>query len=169
MFRMLFVVLDDVTASCYLIRWRVLLMSRVFFLKSKSFGVKARNYPKRIIDRYELFLENESVKSMIIEYVVSDFYIFLILFISHEFYLPELLERNIDDMKAFWYVSDGNEKTTKKIFSNLFRMIYTENKSDVQIEVEVNLMYDRLEKMVKKKQKRKICQISKRVTSKLWG
>ena len=70
-------------------------------------------------------------------------------------------------MKAFWYVSDGNEKTTKKIFSNLFRMIYTENKSDVQIEVEVNLMYDRLEKMVKKKQKRKICQISKRVTSKL--
>ena len=77
MFRMLFVVLDDVTASCYLIRWRVLLMSRVFFLKSKSFGVKARNYPKRIIDRYELFLENESVKSMIIEYVVSDFYIFL--------------------------------------------------------------------------------------------
>lgn len=46
-------------------------------------------------------------------------------------------------------------------------MIYTENKSDVQIEVEVNLMYDRLEKMVKKKQKRKICQISKRVTSKL--
>ena len=92
-------------------------MSRVFFLKSKSFGVKARNYPKRIIDRYELFLENESVKSMIIEYVVSDFYIFLILFISHEFYLPELLERNIDDMKAFWYVSDGNEKTTKKIFS----------------------------------------------------
>lgn len=135
-------------------------MSRVFFLKSKSFGVKARNYPKRIIDRYELFLENESVKSMIIEYVVSDFYIFLILFISHEFYLPELLERNIDDMKAFWYVSDGNEKTTKKIFSNLFRMIYTENKSDVQIEVEVNLMYDRLEKMVKKKQKRKICQIN---------
>ena len=113
MFRMLFVVLDDVTASCYLIRWRVLLMSRVFFLKSKSFGVKARNYPKRIIDRYELFLENESVKSMIIEYVVSDFYIFLILFISHEFYLPELLERNIDDMKAFLYVSDGNEKTTK--------------------------------------------------------
>lgn len=81
--------------------------------------------------------------------------------------MPELLERNIDDMKAFWYVSDGNEKTTKKIFSNLFRMIYTENKSDVQIEVEVNLMYDRLEKMVKKKQKRKICQISKRVTSKL--
>lgn len=72
-----------------------------------------------------------------------------------------------NDMKAFWYVSDGNEKTTKKIFSNLFRMIYTENKSDVQIEVEVNLMYDRLEKMVKKKQKRKICQISKRVTSKL--
>lgn len=136
-------------------------------MKSKSFGVKARNYPKRIIDRYELFLENESVKSMIIEYVVSDLYIFLILFISHEFYLPELLERNIDDMKAFWYVSDGNEKTTKKIFSNLFRMIYTENKSDVQIEVEVNLMYDRLEKMVKKKQKRKICQISKRVTSKL--
>ena len=106
------------------------------------------------MDRYELFPENESVKSMIIEFVVSDFYIFLILFMSHEFYLPELLERNIDDMKAFRYVSDGNEKATKETFGDLFRMIFTGNKSDEQIEVEVNLMYDSLEKMVKKSKKK---------------
>ena len=114
-----------------------------------------------IMDRYELFPENESVKSMIIEFVVSDFYIFLILFMSHEFYLPELLERNIDDMKAFRYVSDGNEKATKETFGDLFRMIFTGNKSDEQIEVEVNLMYDSLEKMVKKKQKERYVRLAR--------
>ena len=32
---------------------------------------------------------------------------------SHEFFLPELLERNIDDMRAFRYVSEKNEDKTK--------------------------------------------------------
>ncbi len=114
-----------------------------------------------IVDRYELFPQDESVKSMIIEYVVSDFYLFLILFMSHEFYLPELLERNIDDMKAFRYVSDGNEKKTKTMLKNLFKMIFTGNKTEEQIEVEVDLMYDSLEKMVKKKQKERYVRLAR--------
>lgn len=106
-----------------------------------------------IVDRFELFPQDESVKSMIIEYVVSDFYLFLILFMFHEFYLPELLEKNVDDMRAFRYVSDGNEKKIKAMLGNLFKMIFIGNKTEEQIEVEVDLMYDSLEKMVKKKQK----------------
>ena len=51
-----------------------------------------------IIDRFELFPQYGAAKSMIIEPVTSDFYLFFILFMSHEFFLPELLERNIDDI-----------------------------------------------------------------------
>lgn len=114
-----------------------------------------------IVDKYELFPQYESVKTMIIEYVVSDFYLFLILFMSHEYYLPELLEKNIDDMSVFKYVSDGNEKKTKELFVSLFKMIFTGSKSEEQINVEVDLMYDNLEKMVKKKQKERYIKLAK--------
>ena len=70
---------------------------------------------------------------------------------SCEFNLPELLERNVDDSRMIWYVSKSNEKTTKEMFTELFKMIYMENKVDEQIEAEVNLMYDSFEKAVKKK------------------
>ena len=39
------------------------------------------------------------------------------------------------------------------MFTELFKMIYMENKVDEQIEAEVNLMYDSFEKAVKKKHK----------------
>lgn len=114
-----------------------------------------------IMDRFELFPQDESVKTMIIEYVVSDFYLFLILFMSQEFYLPELLERNIDDMRAFRYVSDGNETKTKGMLRELFGMIFVGNKTEEQITVEVNLMYNSLEKMVKKKQKERYVKLAR--------
>lgn len=114
-----------------------------------------------IMDRFELFPQDESVKTMIMEYAVSDFYLFLILFMSHEFYLPELLERNIDDMRAFRYVSDGNETKTKAMLGNLFKMIFTGNKTEEQIKVEVDLMYDSLEKIVKKKQKERYVKLAR--------
>lgn len=115
----------------------------------------------RIIDRFELFPQCGAAKSMIIEPVTSDFYLFFILFMSHEFFLPELLERNIDDMRAFRYVSEGNEDKTKVMLGKLFRMIFIGNKSEEQIDKEVDLMYDDLEKMVKKKQKERHIRLAK--------
>lgn len=120
-----------------------------------------RNQIYGILDRYELFPQNESFKTMIIEYVVSDFYLFLILFMSHEYFLPDLLEKNIDDLSLFRYVSKGKEKETKCLFSSLFRMMFTGNKSEEQIKVEVDLMYDNLERMVKKKQKERYIKLAK--------
>lgn len=119
------------------------------------------NQMYRIVDRFELFPKYESVKSMIIETVVSDYYIFLISFMSHEFYMPELLERNIDDMRAFRYVEDGSENKTKDLFKNLYIMTYIGNKSEEKINTEVDLMYDSLEKMVKKKQKERYIRLAK--------
>ena len=114
-----------------------------------------------IVNRFELFPQYEAVKSMIIEPVTSDYYLFLILFMSHEFFLPELLERNIDDMRAFRYVSEGNEDKTKEMLKKLFRMTFIGNKSEEQIDKEVGLMYDDLEKMVKKKQKERYIRLAK--------
>lgn len=114
-----------------------------------------------IVNRFEFFPQYETVKSMIIEPITSDFYLFLILFMSHEFLLPELLERNIDDMRAFRYVSDGNEDKTKEMLGKLFKMIFIGNKSEGQIDEEVDLMYDDLEKMVKKKQKERHIRLAK--------
>ena len=56
------------------------------------------------------------------------------LFMSHEFFLPELLERNIDDMRAFRYVSDGNEDKTKEMLAQLFGMTFIGNKSEEQMQ-----------------------------------
>ena len=47
---------------------------------------------------------------MMIESVISEFYIFFVVFMSCEFNLPELLERNVDDSRMIWYVSKSNEK-----------------------------------------------------------
>lgn len=114
-----------------------------------------------LLDGFELSPQYQTAKTMIIEPVTSDFYLFLILFMSHEFFLPELLERNIDDMRAFRYVSDGNEYKTKEIFGELFRIIFIGNKSEEQIDKEVGLMYNDFEKMVKKKQKERYIRLAK--------
>lgn len=114
-----------------------------------------------ILNRYELFPQFGSAKNMIMENVVSDFYLFLILFMSNEYYMPELLERIIDDMYTFRYVSFGNEKDTKALFFSLFRFIFSGNKTDEQIDIEVGLMYDSLEKTVKKKQKERYIALAK--------
>lgn len=114
-----------------------------------------------ILIRYELSPQFGSVKTMLMVNVVSDFYLFLILFMSHEYYMPELLERNIDDMNTFRYVSSGNEKETKALFVSLFGFIFSGNKTDEQIDIEVELMYDSLEKTVKKKQKERYIELAK--------
>lgn len=114
-----------------------------------------------IVDRFELFPQYESFKSMIIEHVVSDFYLFLILFMSQEFYLPELVERNIDDVNAYRYVLNGNDYKTKEMIKELFNAVYIGNKSEERIAVEVDLMYDDLEKTVKNKQKERYIELAK--------
>lgn len=119
-----------------------------------------------IVKSFELFPQFESAKTMIIEFTTSDYYLFLILFMSHEFYLPELLETNIDDMRAFRYVSDGNEDKTKQMLTDLFKMTFVGSKTEDQIDREVGLMYDDFEKMVKKKQKERYIRLAREAQKK---
>ena len=56
-----------------------------------------------IVKKYEFYPQYESSKCMIIEPVIVDFYLFVILYMNQNFYLPGVLERNIDDMRTFRY------------------------------------------------------------------
>jgi len=110
----------------------------------------------KLIGKFEFFPQNKSVKTMIMEYAILDFYLFLILLMSRVFLLPDLLERNIDDIKALKYtryILDENENQTKRMFSALFKMISIDDPTEEQIENEVDLMYNSLEKAIKSKKK----------------
>lgn len=114
-----------------------------------------------MLDRYELFPKDESTKMMIMDKVVYDFYLFLILFMQTEFWIPDLLENNIDDMRAFRYVSGDNESKTKEIFKNLYTSISMLNKDESRIDSKIDLMYNNLENIVKKKQKERYIESAK--------
>lgn len=74
---------------------------------------------------------------------------------SQQYFLPELIEKNIDDIVAFRYVANQKANGTKQLLKSLFRIIFIGNKSDERTDVEIGLMYDSLEKAVKKKHKAK--------------
>lgn len=114
-----------------------------------------------MLDRYELFPKDESSKMMIMDKAVSDFYLFLILFMQTEFWSVDLLENNIDDMRAFRYVSGDNESKTKEIFKNLYISISMLNKEESKIDSKIDLMYNNLETIVKKKQKERYIESAK--------
>lgn len=106
-----------------------------------------------ILDRLELFPKYSYSKTMIMEYVVADFYLFIVLYMYHEYYMPEVLAKNIYDMDAFRYVSLGNKDNTKSTLTTLYKIINTGNKNDEEIHTEVELMFNELEKILKEKQK----------------
>lgn len=115
-----------------------------------------------ILDRYELFPKDESTKIMIMDKVVSDFYLFLILFMETEFWPSNLLENNIDDMRVFRYVSGDSESKTKEVFKNLYISMSMLNKEESKIDSEIDLIYNNLESIVKKKQKERYIESAKK-------
>lgn len=114
----------------------------------------------KILDKFELFPQYGFSKYLIMEYVATDFYLFIILFISNQFHVPELLENNIDDMQFFKYISNKNNIKTKEMLSELFNMISIDIKSQKEVNRKVDLMYDNLEKLVKKKQKERYMKLA---------
>lgn len=133
---------------------------------SEWLNLDFQNQIYNIVHGYELFPQYQSVKNMIIEYVVTDFYLFIILFMSHEYFMPELLENNINDKEVFRYVLSENEEKTKALLNSLFKMIYVGNKSEEKIDVEVGLMYNELEELVKRKYKERYIKLAKQAQEK---
>ena len=82
---------------------------------------------------------------MIGDTVVKDFYLFIILYLAHKYYIPEIVEKALDIDEYTSYVYLTNSEHTKKILRELYVLIDKENNEDV-IEGEVNLMYDIFER-----------------------
>lgn len=47
----------------------------------------------KILDRHELFPKYSNSKTMIGDTVVKDFYLFIILYLAHKYYIPEIVEK----------------------------------------------------------------------------
>ena len=116
---------------------------------------------KRILDRYELFPPYGGVKSMILEYVIDDFYLFIVLYMNQMYYMPELLKKNIDDMSALRLVTHESEERTKHTFFKLYQLISCNTMYEEQIHSEVDLLYDSLRREVKTKQKERYIKLAK--------
>ena len=75
--------------------------------------------------------------------------------------LPKLLEKNIDAMRAQKYISRDSENETKNMLRTLFTAIFIGTKSEDKINQEIDLMYDDLEKVVKRKLKERYKNLAK--------
>ncbi len=109
----------------------------------------------KILDRHELFPKYSNSKTMIGDTVVKDFYLFIILYLAHKYYIPEIVEKALDIDEYTSYVYLTNSEHTKKILRELHVLIDKENNEDV-IEGEVNLMYDIFERKIKIGYKKKV-------------
>ncbi|MBQ8804693.1 MAG: hypothetical protein IJZ53_13780 [Tyzzerella sp.] len=108
-----------------------------------------------VLDKYEYFSEEFVVKEAIIDYVIDDFYIFTVLYISQKYYKPQLLKNNIDDINVYRYVQIENERKVKETFTTLYRLICASDANENKINTEVGLLYERLEKTIKQNIKEK--------------
>ena len=142
------------------VQYAFVIFLRMLAENSEWLDLDLKKQLETIVERYEMFPIHGNIKSMIIKNVASDFYIFIILFMSEQYFLPELLDKNIDDRTCFGYVTNGSENDTKNMLKSLYKIIFVGNKSDDKIDVQVGLMYDSLEKMVKKKQKERYVKVA---------
>lgn len=145
------------------------MFNNLLYMLSERPDFLTQDVPKELekfLDRYELFPRYSSAKTMIMNNVVQDFYLFLILYIENEFYAPDLLERNIRGEFASTYLGDGAEQRIMNIFEQLYRIIHVGAKADVEkynetIETKAALLYDHLRKTVVQKQKEHYIKIAK--------
>lgn len=114
-----------------------------------------------ILDRHELFPKYSNSKAMITDLVVKDFYLFIVLYLAHNYYIPELIENALDIDRYFSCVYSTNNEHTKAVLRELYVLIDTDNRDDVAVDEEVNLMFDMLERKLKKEYKKKLIEKAK--------
>ena len=107
----------------------------------------------KILRPYEKF--NSRSKSLIIENVIEEYYMFIILYLSNAYYMPELLERNLDENIYLGYVYENKADDTKHMLIELYKLIDGRKSSEQEIILKVELMYDEFSAFEKQKFKEK--------------
>ena len=71
-------------------------LQNMFVINRDSLDIAIPKQMIRILRPYERF-NDASKGKMIIENVINEYYMFIILYLSNTYHMPELLERNLDD------------------------------------------------------------------------
>lgn len=109
-----------------------------------------------LLKRYELFPRYSSVKTIIMQDVIREFYIFIVIYIAHSHYLPSLIDKAINEQEVSEYYLHflGNKEIrTKNTFKKMYSLIVDKYKSEEQINLQVGLLYEKLERVIKQKYK----------------
>ncbi len=104
-----------------------------------------------IIERHELFPEHQNSKTLIADSIVMDFYLFIILYLSEEYYIPELPLNVLGVERYGQYVHEENVEYTKTKLRRIYRVIIQENEEG--LEGKIDMMFDNLDKIIKQKYK----------------
>lgn len=133
----------------------------LLYMLSERTDLLTKDIPEKMeafLDRYELFPRYSGAKTMIMNNVVQDFYLFLILYIENEFYAPNLLEKNISGETANTYLGNAAELRIKNNFEKLYEIIHVGARADAEkynetIGMKAAELYDNLRKTAMKQQK----------------
>lgn len=87
--------------------------------------------------------------------VIKEYYMFVILYLSNTYYMPGLLERNLDDETYSGYVYENKAEDTKQMLIELYTIIDDRESHEQEIVAKVELMYDEFSTFEKQKFKEK--------------
>lgn len=87
--------------------------------------------------------------------VIKEYYMFVILYLSNTYYMPGLLERNLDDETYSGYVYENKAEDTKQMLIELYTIIDDRESREQEIVAKVELMYDEFSAFEKQKFKEK--------------
>lgn len=109
-----------------------------------------------VISRYELFPKYASAKTMIMQDVVKEFYVFIILYVKNVYYTQNILTMLKSEMSSYYtHFLGEKESRTKAIFLNLYTLI-EDKKTQEEVNREIDLMYNQLNTYVTKQYKQKV-------------
>lgn len=101
-----------------------------------------------VLEWYELFPKHSNSKTMIMDRAVDEFYVYLILYIENEFYIPDIYkialgknEKILGYNNRFLGIS---EEKSKDNFKHFYQMLDVQGKDEEQINNDVEQIFDKL-------------------------
>jgi hypothetical protein len=124
-----------------------------------------RNDMIEILRKYELFPRYSNSKLMIMDDVVKDFYLFIVLYIANELYLPDLINNALSTESYINYAFDGCEELAKERIGELYGII-THIDDAKKKQSKIDSMYTIFEIEIKKKYKSYLIQRAEKAQKK---
>jgi hypothetical protein len=118
-----------------------------------------------ILGRYELFPRYSNSKSMIMDGVVNDFFMFVVLYIANAFYIPELIGNALSSEAYIHYAFERADKVAKERIKKLYDIVlYAEDEKKKQTRIDA--MYTMFETEIKKTYKANLINRAERAQEK---